>query len=381
VELVLTDEHVMLQKSFRDLFTKQCPPDVVRSFHDDRDPKVIEPLWTSLASTGFFGLAIPEEHGGDGAELFDLGLVIVEAGRALCPTPVYSTVGFAHALNVLGSDEQRAAWLPRVARGELVATVALSNPSDGSDVLPRIQATKVLDGWRLNGDLEFVTDADHATELLVAAAAGGGDGPERLLCFVVQPHPASVERMRTMSGDSQCVVRFDGVVIDDPLRVIGADTVAGVSPGELARVSNALTALQTMEMIGGAQAILDRTVDYVVGREQFGRPLAGFQAVQHHIADMHLAIEAARFTAYQATWWTSHGSLAEREVAIAKLKANQAYKGASLTAHQLHGGMGYMREFDLHLWSERAKCTELLAGSSPTVIRRLGRSVAPARRP
>ena len=119
-----------------------------------------------------------------------------------------------------------------------------------------------------------------------------------------------------------------------------------------------------MEMAGGATAVLDRTVDYVKVREQFGRPIASFQAAQHHVANMRMAVDGARLTANQAIWWTGTGQPATRAVAIAKMQASEAYKWVTLTAHQLHGGMGYVRETDLHLWSERAKATEIQGGTA-----------------
>ena len=128
-------------------------------------------------------------------------------------------------------------------------------------------------------------------------------------------------------------------------------------------MSNAVTGLQCMEMVGGALAVIERTVDYVKGRHQFNRPIASFQAAQHHVANIHIAIDGARLTSYQAVWLIGRGELAQREIAIAKLKCNEAYKFTTLTAHQLHGGMGYLRETDLHLWSQRAKATELLGGA------------------
>ena len=374
MQMLLTSEQEALQDSFRRLFTNYCPPALVRRYQTEQDAAVIKELWTQLAVTGLFGLGLPEEHGGYG-DLFDLGLVVMEAGRVLCPTVVYSTVAFGQAVLHLGTNAQRQQWLPGVAAGELTGSIALWNPSDASDVRPRLVATCSDDGWHLNGELHFVPNADRIQALLVSARTSGQNHePEQIFGFIVTPGEPGLkhERMQTMGRDSQCIVHFDDVLVE-PSRVLGLEPL-GLAAAQLHWVSNAMTALQTMEMMGGAQAVLDRTVEYVVGRTQFDRPLASFQAVQHHIANMHVAIEGARLAAYQAAWWTSKGRLAEREVAIAKLKSSEAYKSATLTAHQLHGGMGYMREFDLHLWSERAKATELLGGPAATQIRRLERA-------
>lgn len=371
MDMTLTPEQVATQESFRRLFARHWPPSQVRAYKAEPKFAAMADLWRNLATTGLFGMGLPEDYGGYG-ELFDLGLAFMEAGRVLCPTLVYSTAAFGQTVLRLGSQEQHQAWLPGVASGEITGSVALWSASDASDIRPQLVATRDGEGWRLDGLLEFVPNADDIHALVVSAGTRD-DAPERSLCFIVTPDQTGVriERMRTMAGDSQCAVRFDGALVGPGRVLCGAGM--GVSATELHWISNALTALQTLEMAGGAQAVIDRTVEYVIGRTQFDRPLASFQAVQHHVANMHIAVEGARLAAYQAAWWTSRGQIAEREVAIAKLKASDAYKFVTLTAHQLHGGMGYMREFDLHLWTERAKATELLGGPAAVQSRRLER--------
>ncbi|MES5489099.1 acyl-CoA dehydrogenase family protein, partial [Bradyrhizobium sp. INPA03-11B] len=178
----------------------------------------------------------------------------------------------------------------------------------------------------------------------------------------------SARRRATFARDNQCRLDLNGVEL-------GAANVFGEGKGlghdDLRWTSNATTVLHCMDMIGGAQAVIDRTVAYTMDRHQFGRPIASFQAAQHHVANMHIAVEGARLAAYQAVSRVGDGRIAERETAIAKFKANEAYKFATLTAHQLHGAMGLMVEFDLHLWSERAKAMELRHGAWDTQIRRL----------
>ncbi|CAM5230932.1 acyl-CoA dehydrogenase family protein [Rhodanobacter lindaniclasticus] len=371
MELLFTDEQALLQESFRKVFAHHCSPEFVRRSQASAAADVLDPLWSALAEMGVFGLAIPEEHGGIGGSLFDLGLVFAEAGRALCPTKVYSTTVFAQALLRLGSDEQRQAFLPAIAAGSASGSVALWNPSDAADVRPRLEAVHTDAGWKLSGTLMFVPNADLVDYVLVSArTADSEEEPTRTLCFVVETSQPGwhAERLQTFGRDNQCEVRLDGVVVD-PARALHA--ASGVSRDHLQWISDMALALQTMEMAGGAEAVIERTVGYVKERQQFDRPLASFQAVQHHVADMHIALEGARLAAFQAIWWVAKGGLAEREVAIAKLKCSEAYKQITLTAHQLHGGMGYMREFDLHLWSERAKTTELLGGAAAVQLRRL----------
>ena len=366
----LTQDQSDLADTVRQLFSRECTPELVRKVQESDSLTEVSQLWDALTATGVFGLAIPEQLGGSGAGLFELGLVFREAGRVLCPTIVYSTVALGLAIQRLGSAEQQQHWLPGIADGSTRGSVAIADPADGSDVRPRITAVRRGGGWCLSGKLSFVLNADVADALLVSARTTDGE-PERFLAFLITGDQPGMhcERQRTFSRDIQCRVELDDVLVTAPTHVLGGD--GGASEQDLRWVSNAITALQCMEMSGGAEAVLDRTVDYIKVRHQFNRPIASFQAAQHHVANMRIAIDGARLASYQAAWWVGRGDLAEREVAIAKLKCNEAYKRTTLDAHQLHGGMGYLRETDLHLWSERAKVTELLGGSWDVQIRRI----------
>jgi alkylation response protein AidB-like acyl-CoA dehydrogenase len=376
MKLALTEDQRELQRTFRTLMEKECPPALVRDLQNPNSDGMPKKLWAALADTGLFGLAFPSGLGGEGGTLFELGLAYEEAGRVLCPPLVYSTAAFGLAMFHLGTREQVAEWIPRVARGEVRATMAAWQQSDASDVTPRVTATRRHGAWQLSGTLEFVPNADAADAILVTAKTADAGEPERVVGFVIandQPG-ATTRRHRTFSRDIQCRVELNEVVVQDINRVVGLDR-GGLAREDIQWVSNAVMALQCMEMVGGAQAVLERTVDYVKGRQQFNRPIASFQAAQHHVANMHIAIDGARLAAYQAVWWIGAGYTAPRELAIAKLTCNEAYKGVTLTAHQLHGGMGYLRETDLHLWSERAKVTELTGGPRDVQIKRLERAL------
>jgi alkylation response protein AidB-like acyl-CoA dehydrogenase len=365
VKLVHTPEQRDFMASLRDLFTDSCPPALVREMKTAESDGFPARLWQALTGTGAFGLAIDPEFGGDGAGLYELGLLFGEAGRVLCPTVVYSTLVFGLAAQRLASADQAKRLLPALARGELKASVALWNPADASDTRPAFTAERADGGWTLHGERPFVPNAQLADVVLVTARTRGFTEPGRVLAFFARPGAPGwlTEPLCTMSGDKQARVALTDYFVPD------ADTVAGpngsgLTDAELGWIAHAALALQCMEMVGGATAVLDRTVEYVKVREQFGRPIASFQAAQHHVANMRMAIDGARLTANQATWWVGTGQLAPRAVAIAKMHASEAYKWATLTAHQLHGGMGYVRETDLHLWSERAKATEVEGGTA-----------------
>jgi alkylation response protein AidB-like acyl-CoA dehydrogenase len=365
MDLTPTAEQTELQGVLRGLFSRECPTTLVREMREPQSDGFPKALWEALATTGIFGMSFPAAVGGEGASKFELGLVFQEAGRTLCPTIVYSTLLFGVALERLGSEAQKSDLLPRLVTGGLKASVAAANPSDARDVRPRLRAERAPGGWQLNGQLSFVQNAELAEVVLVTARAQSHREPARALGFLVRPGGEG------WSSTPQTTITLDKlstVVLADYL-VADADTLTGPDGTELpepdlAWVANTGLALQCMEMVGGISAVLDDTVEYLKVREQFGRPIGSFQAVQHIVADIRIALDAARLSATQAMWWTSRGELAGRAVAIAKMHCSDAYKWATLNCHQVKGGMGYVLETDLHLWSSRAKLTELQGGAA-----------------
>lgn len=369
MRIALTPEQLELRSMLREVFSDHCPPTVVRAMKEPLSDGVPAGLWTVLARSGLLGLAVDPEYGGEGAGLFELGLLFAEAGRALCPTVVYSTLRFGVALSRLGSPEQRKAHLPALAAGELKASTALSDPSDTGDLAPRLVAARAGSGsgWSLSGTLMFVPNAATAELILVTAADPDGVTHG----FLVRPglSGAATEPLRTIAGDKQSTLTLAAHPVAEE------DALGPLDPDDLRWAANAGLALQCMEMVGGADAVLDTTVDYINTRQQFGRTIGSFQAAQHHVANMRIALDAARLASWQAVWRIGTGVTGTREVAIAKMAAGEAYKNNTLTAHQLHGGIGFVRETDLHLWSERAKVTEVQGGTADTAARWLQREI------
>jgi alkylation response protein AidB-like acyl-CoA dehydrogenase len=334
------------------LFDAECPVSMVRAMRDDRTKP--ERLWKALADAGVFGLLLPPEYGGAGGGLADLGVFYIEAGRGLCPTIVHGTLHAALSIEALGGPEQRAAWLPSLANGNLSATTCLSSARDASDVAPTVRAR--LDGsvWRLDGVVDFVSDADLADYVVVTAALG-----ERTVGFVVPTDAVGIGPQPLMGGHRAFRVVFDDVEVADRSAVLGE---AGLAAEDLRRVANAAVALQSLDLVGTGEAALQRTVEYTKARKQFGRPIASFQAAQHLVANMHIALSAARLAAQSAVFWIGQGHTATRQTAIARMHAAAAAKLSTLDAHQLHGGMGYVVDTDLHLFSERARVLSTLGG-------------------
>jgi alkylation response protein AidB-like acyl-CoA dehydrogenase len=365
MDLTPSTEQLELGHVLRDLFTRACPTTLVREMHDSGSDGFPKGLWDALATTGVFGIALDPDYGGEGATKFDLGVVFQEGGRALCPSIVYTTLLFGIALERIGTPAQKAEHLTALSAGRLKASLAMWNPSDAHDHRPTLVATRAEDGWLLNGRLGFVQNAELADQLLVTASSTAPHEPSRTLGFLISAgRPGwTSQAQTTITRDPLSEVVLTDYLVPQASVLSGADGT-GLASDDLMWIANAAVALQCMEMVGGTSAVLDQTVEYVKVREQFGRPIGSFQAVQHMVADIRIAYDAARLAATQATWWMSRGETAGRAVAIAKMQASDTYKWATLNCHQMQGGMGYVLDTDLHLWSARAKLTELLGGNA-----------------
>jgi alkylation response protein AidB-like acyl-CoA dehydrogenase len=280
--------------------------------------------WKALAEAGVLGLPI------DGG-LTDVGIFCLEAGRALCPRVVQSTLYAALAIDWLGVGSD---WLPRLTSGEARGTYALFDSRDASV------------GLKLSGVADFVPDADVADVIIANTDAG-------VAAVDTTTIGVSVEPLAMMGGYRAFTMRFDDVLVD----------AAAVDDEQLRRVANAIVALDCLDLVGIGEAVVARTVDYTIMREQFGRPIASFQAAQHLVADMHIALAAARLAAQSAVFWIGRGHTATRETAVARMRAAEVKK-ITLDAHQLHGGMGYVVDTDLHKFSERARVLSTLGGGA-----------------
>lgn len=351
MKTIPTAEQREFASALRALLAAENPIALVRALGEPGADRGTPALWKALAEAGVFGLAITEEYGGAGGSLDDLAVFYTEAGRALCPTTVHSTVQAALAIDQLGSPDAKARWLPPLASGSVRATTALWNARDAAVAAPPLHAEPAGERWRLNGTADYVLDADVADLIVVSATAAG-----RILVFVVDVRDVSVQPLDMAGGFRACTVRFDDVTADAALD--------GVTASALRRLANTAVALGSLDLVGVGQAVLDRTVDYTKLRHQFGRPIASFQAAQHLVADMHIALAAARLAAHAAVFWLGRGRVATRETAVARMHAAAAARLITLDAHQLHGGMGYVTETDLHLWSERARLGSTFGGGA-----------------
>jgi alkylation response protein AidB-like acyl-CoA dehydrogenase len=318
-------------------------------------------LWGALTDAGVLGLVVPERYGGSGATLSDLGAFCVEAGRALCPTIVHGTIHTGVVVDALGTEVQRNAWLPQIAAGTTRGTTALWAPLDAGLVAPAVLAIPAGEAWLLNGSVDFVLDVRTADYV---AVSGRDTSTGRSLVFVVSMRSVGLHAtpLTIMGGQDAARLHFDGVAVEDRLAVLGGDD--GVTDEQLHRIANTATSLLSLDLVGVGEAALQRTVDYTTMRHQFGRPIASFQAAQHLVANMHIALSAARLAAWSAVSSLDGGHSATRQTAVARMHAATAAKLATLDAHQLHGGMGYVIDTDLHRYSERARVLSTLGGGA-----------------
>jgi alkylation response protein AidB-like acyl-CoA dehydrogenase len=361
MDLGLNEAQQMLKNSAREFLDAECPDTVVREMELDERGYTPE-LWGKLAEQGWLGLIFPERYGGVGLTFLDLSILLEEMGRAMLPGPFFSTVVLGGmAIMDAGSEEQKQEYLPRIAEGQIIVTLALTEPSARWDAAGvQLTATPSGDGYVLNGTKLFVPNA-HVSDYLVVAARTG-TATEDVTLFIVPRETNGVTQtlLQTIASDRQSEIVFDDA------RLPGSAVLGEVNAGwaTAARVLDWGAIGKCAEMSGGGQQVLDITVDYVKQRTQFGRPIGSFQAIQHHCANMATDVEGSRYITYQAAWRLSEGLPAKREVAMAKAWVSDAYRRVCALGHQSHGAIGFTKEHNMQLFSRRAKAAELAFGDS-----------------
>jgi alkylation response protein AidB-like acyl-CoA dehydrogenase len=363
MDFAFSEEQEMLRRSARDFLAKECGSKVVRKLMEGAD--AYDPaLWKKMAGLGWTALGIPEEYGGAGSFL-DLIVVLEECGRALLPGPFFATMGLAvPALIEAGTEAQKKEALGAIAEGKARATLAFTEPSgrwDPGGVT--LAATPVGSGWRLDGIKLFVPDAAGA-DYMVVAARTRGEGEEGISLFLIkgQPKGMSVTQLQTLDMTRRWnEVRFDGVELE-------ADALMG-APHKgwpaLKRTLEWATAGLCAEMIGGTQKVLESSTDYAKTRHQFGKPIGIYQAVSHKLADMLVLSESGRSATYYAAW-AVEADAPDRSLAssMAKAYVSDAYRKVAGDGIQVHGGIGFTWEHDMHLYFKRAKASEVTLGDA-----------------
>lgn len=338
----LSDEQKMLAEQARGLLAERVPYDRLRTLID-AGAEWDEPLWRELGEMGFLGANIPEEHGGLGLAELDLAMISQELGRANAAVPFASSIVLAaDAIRLAGSEAQKAEWLPRLASGEVVGCFAYAEgPGD------LLGSRARFDGGKLTGTKHPVADAGVATLAVVQV------GEALALARLDQP---GVARTRLDS--------FDQLRPHYRLEFSGAEAELLPRPGQIATLFDRAAAQASFEAVGAAEACLHMARDYAMERQMFGRPLAGYQAIKHKLADLAVAVEMARSNAFYAGWAAADApDELPAAAAAARLTAISAFEMGARENLQVHGGIGYTFEANCHFYYRRERTHAVALGN------------------
>jgi alkylation response protein AidB-like acyl-CoA dehydrogenase len=369
VNFAFSEEQEELRRTVRQFLESKSPETEVRRLMETTegfDPAVWKQMGQELMLQG---LAIPEEFGGQGFTFIELGIVLEEMGRVLLCAPYFSTVVLAaDAIMNAGTPDQQGKLLPGIASGETIAALAFTEPNgkwDASGI--EMVAKGSGDSYTLDGTKMFVIDGHTANLVVVAARTEGSSGEDGISFFTVDGDAAGLTRTPLATMDQtrkQAKLEFSGVAAT-PLGETGGGWPA------LSKTLDQAAAMSSNEMVGGAQKVLDMSVEYAKVRVQFGRPIGSFQAIKHKCADMLLEVESGKSAAYYASWAAAEDNEELPVVAaLAKAYCSEAYFHAAAENIQIHGGIGFTWEHPAHLYFKRAKSSEIYLGD-PTYHREL----------
>lgn len=365
MDFELGEEQVMLKTSARDFLEKECPKQLVRDMMDD-EKGYPSGLWKQMADLGWLGLTFPEEYGGVGSSFLDLAVLLEESGRALLPAPFIPTVVLSgHPIMAAGTEEQKQQFLPRIASGDLIMTLAFMEPSgsiEAADIT--VKATPFGDNFIISGTKLFVPSAHVADYLLcVTRTKDASDKEDGITLFLVDTstNGVHIDVLKTMTGEKLCEVTFDNVAVPKNNMLGELDKGWAI----MKRVLDEVTVAECAWMTGGARWAMETTIEYAKERVQFGRPIGSFQAIQHKLANIAVEVEGATSIMYYAAWAISENdpdlSLA---ASMAKAWCSETYKHATFDGVQIHGGIGFTWDHDMHLYFKRAKAGEVTYGDA-----------------
>jgi alkylation response protein AidB-like acyl-CoA dehydrogenase len=375
MDLDLTKEQKILKRSAQDFLKKECPPSLIREMKDDERGYPRE-LWNQMVELGWTGVMIPEKYGGIGGSYLDLCILLEAMGAVCCPGPFFSTVVLA-GLTLLsaGNDEQKQLLLPKIAAGDLIFSLAATEPGIWYD-MSRITMKAALDKdeYVLEGTKLFVENGHIADYLICAARTDSEAGSEAgLTLFLIDARSSGIQctPAQTLGYERHCELIFDRV------RVPKANVLGKVGQGYaiLERLQEQAAVAKCAELVGCIQTAFDMTVKYAKDRKQFGRPIGTFQAVQHHCANMVVDVDGSRFMTYQAAWKISEDLPAGRDAAMAKAWTSDASRRVTSLAHQIHGAISFTEEYDVHLFYRRAKAGEVAFGDTEYHFEKVAREL------
>ena len=363
MDILPTEEELMLKNVAREFLEAEVSTALVREM--ELDGLGYPPaLWKQMADLGWLGMSLPEQYGGQGLPLVYLGLIIEEMGRVMAPVPMHSTMVAALTIESDGSDQQKQDILPAVADGKMVLTWAVHERD--ARLIPEamnLEAKADGDGWILNGTKMFVDNFIVAERCLVACRTSpASDTNQGISLFLVDPNGTGVNQtaLVTLAKDKQSRVDFKDHLVESAALVGEVDQGWPIIEAMLDRG----TALLCCQMVGAARKDSEMAIEYAKNRVAFGRPIGSFQSVQHMLADMLLHVDGGEMLTFEALWKMDQGLPATVEVSPAKDFCNEKCESVVRTSQVIHGGIGFMMEFDLHLWFRRVTAWSLRMGTT-----------------
>jgi alkylation response protein AidB-like acyl-CoA dehydrogenase len=363
MDILPSEEEQMMKNVAREFLEAEISTAMVREMELD-ELGYPPALWKKMADLGWLGLALPEQYGGQGLPLTYMGLILVEAGRVLAPVPLHSTTVAALTIASDGTEQQKQDILPAVSNGDMVLTWAAAERDPR--LIPEtmtLEATADGDGWVLNGTKMFVDNFIVAQRCLVAARTSpASDANQGISLFLVDPNGTGVSQaaLLTLAKDKQSRVDFKDH------RIEAAALVGELNEGWpiVEAMLDRATALLCCQMLGAARKDADMAIEYAKNRIAFGRPIGSFQSVQHMLADMILHVDGGEMLTFEALWKMDQGLPASVEVSQAKSFCNEKCESVVRTSQVIHGGIGFMMEFDLHLWFRRVTSWTMRLGTT-----------------
>lgn len=349
-----SEDQKFLRDEARKFLAAQCTSAHVRAVLDDDTKTHNQEVWQKIVEMGWLGAAIPEEFGGLGLGMLELCVIAEELGRVLAPVPFGSSAYFfAEALKLAGTEEQKAELLPKIVDGSVVGCIATT---EGPGALSAASLQTAFKDGKLSGKKVPVTDGDIATHAVVLAKEGSATG---LYIVALEQDGVSRSSIKTLEPTrSHASIDFDGASATR----LGQESGNGMAL--LDQVMDRAAVLIAFEQLGGASRCLEMATEYAKERQAFGRPIGGYQAIKHKLADMYVKNEVARSNAYYGAWALSTDAAELPEAAAAaRVAASEAFWFASKENIQTHGGMGFTWEVDCHLFYRRAKLLAVQAGS------------------
>lgn len=363
MDVLLNEEEEMVKNAAREFLEGECPPSLARAMEVD-DLGYPPELWRQMAQLGWLGMSLPESLGGQGLPLTYLGIIMEEVGRAIAPVPFHSTMVAALTIAADGSQEQKQSVLPKVCQGDTVLTWALTERDPR--FLPETIATEAVeqgDNFVISGTKMFVDNFGAAEKcLVVCRTAQASDDNQGISLFLVDTGSAGISNvpLTAIARDKQSQVIFDNVSVPK------SNLIGQVNQGwpVVETMIDRATLLLCAQMVGATRKDAEMGIEYAKNRAAFGRPIGSFQSIQHLCADMTLWVDGAQLLTYEALWKMDQGLPSSIEISQAKSFCNDKCEAVVRSSQVIHGGIGFMMEFDLHLWFRRVTSWTMRLGTS-----------------